>query len=611
MRKAVLVGLTVLTAGALVTACSGAEEAATRSLESFVTAWERGSVPGHEKEYQEVTSGLGDRTPELEPGEVEVDGDRATAPVRVGWTLAPDVRWEYETTVALAKDGDAWRVDWSPATVEPSLRDGERLTLDRGGDSRGPILDGAGEPITRERSVVTVGVQPSRVESAEKLATALGRALTPEGVDTGDLPDRIREADPDAFVPVVTLRKERYLQLKPVIYDLPGTVFREESRVLAPTRDFARALLGSVGPVTKEDMAAQPGRFAIGDQVGHGGLQEQYDDRLRGTPGVKVTVERPSGASRVLFQKEAESGAAVRTTLDREVQNAADAAVAAGEKNAAVVAVRVSDGAVLAVANSPGAHNLALTAKVPPGSTFKAVTALGLLESGAVTLDSPVQCPPTMTVGGRSFKNAWDGGIPDATFREAFAESCNTAFALLAPKLGAEGLAEAAGRLGIGKQWDLGATAYTGSVATGADPVEQAAAAFGQGRTTVSPIAIAAATAGIARGQWQQPSLVTEPAPTSPAAEGPKLDQAAVGALRTAMREVVTHGSGRELASVAGGPVHGKTGTAEYGTEQPPRSHSWFTGWQGDIAFATFVEDGGNDVAQALAVTKRFLDTLQ
>lgn len=610
---ALAVWLVPFVAAMLLTACSNdGEDEARKVLSSFLDSWQNGTIPGHEEEYRELTSGMKNRVPDLLLDELDVDGDRATAVVTVTWPLASEVSWEYETAVELVRADDTWRVDWSPAVVQPELRDGDRLVVRRGEDVRGSILDANGDPITKPRPVVVVGVQPSKVVSAQELADALGAVLEPDGVDTTGLPSRISEADPDAFVEVVTLRKERYLEVRPQIHDLPGTVFREETRVLAPTRSFARSLLGTVGPVTKEDLEAEPGKFEVGDQKGHGGLQERYDELLRGSPEIVVAIERAEG-DRELFRAEARPGAAVHTTLDPTVQNAADAAVADAEHNSAVVAIRISDGAVLAVANSPsaGAQNLAMNAQVPPGSTFKIVSGLSLLDRGAVGLDTPVSCPATTNVGGRVFKNAWDGGIENGTFRDAFAQSCNTAFALLAPKLGVDGLAKTAASLGIGVEWDLGAGVYTGSVASDADPVEQAAAAFGQGKTMVSPMAMAAATAGVARGQWQQPSLVTEPAPEAPAGDGPKLNEESVRALHTAMRAVVTDGSGRQLSSVRGDPVYGKTGTAEYGTETPPRSHSWFTGWRGDVAFAVFVEDGGNDVSLAIDVTERFLNGFQ
>jgi cell division protein FtsI/penicillin-binding protein 2 len=76
------------------------------------------------------------------------------------------------------------------------------------------------------------------------------------------------------------------------------------------------------------------------------------------------------------------------------------------------------------------------------------------------------------------------------------------------------------------------------------------------------------------------------------------------------MRAVVTDGTGGALAGIPGGDVFGKTGTAEYGTEDPPETHAWFTGYQGDIAFAVLVENGSFGGTVAAPVAARFLTAL-
>lgn len=296
----------------------------------------------------------------------------------------------------------------------------------------------------------------------------------------------------------MTLRDEAYRQIRSRIYDLPGTRFPAEKRDLAPTREFARALLGSIDEAQADDLAAHPDRYAKGDLVGHGGLQGRYDDRLRGTPGLAVLVQGPAGPDGTpepteVFRHEPQPGQPLKTTLDVATQNAADAALRAEKRRSALVAVRISDGAVLAAANGPGAagENLAFTAQVPPGSTFKVVSALGLLDGGAVGVDSVVDCPKTFTVDGRPFKNSDDFVLGKVPFRTDFARSCNTAFASLAPKLGPDGLAVTGRTLGLEGSWDLGTDAFTGKVSANGSPVEQAAAAIGQGTTVVSPLAMA------------------------------------------------------------------------------------------------------------------------
>jgi cell division protein FtsI/penicillin-binding protein 2 len=266
---------------------------------------------------------------------------------------------------------------------------------------------------------------------------------------------------------------------------------------------------------------------------------------------------------------------------------------------------------VLADTNGPdgAAVNTAFSGQVPPGSTFKIVSAYGLLQKKAVTADTVASCPKTREVGGRTFKNAGNEVLGNAPFHEDFAKSCNTAFVGLAPKLGADGLASASSALGLGGTWDLGIEAFSGKPSAGDSPTELAAASFGQGTTVVSPLAMASVVAAVARGKFQQPKVILDPPPANPAPDGPALDGTAVKALRTMMREVVTDGTGTALRSVPGDPVYGKTGTAEFDSASKD-THAWFVGYQGDIAFAVMVQKGGAGADAAIPIVAKFLAAL-
>ncbi|MGI5523511.1 penicillin-binding transpeptidase domain-containing protein [Micromonospora sp. CA-259024] len=627
----------LLTAGVLA-GCSG-DDGPQRTVDAFLAGWRSGDLqavglidptgtklPSTEvtREIKELSGELAATPPTLtRRGEPKVTADIATTTVQVEWTLPGQTRWAYDREVRLAQGkDDQWQVIWEPKVVHEQLTKGDRLGLRRDAGARAGVLDAAGQPLVAPRPVVRVGVQPNGVADIKKLVKdldaafkAIRPALVP-AVDLADLPERVAKADPGAFVEVVSLREEAYRQIKPRIYDLPGTKFISDKIDLAPTREFARALLGTVDPAQADDLTAHPDRYVVGDLVGHGGLQGRYDERLRGGPGLTVVVERPAEDGKLettgteLFHRAPQPGQALKTTLDVAVQNAADGALRGESRRSALVALRISDGAVLAAANGPGpaGENLAFNAQVPPGSTFKMVSTLGLLDRGVVTLDGPVDCKKTFTVDGRSFKNSDNFELGSVPFRTDFAKSCNTAFASLAPKLGGDGLAAAGRSLGLEGQWDLGTDAFTGKVSTGGSLAEQAAASFGQGTTLVSPLAMAGATAAVARGRFEQPKLLIDPAPTKPAPAGEQLKPESVVALRTMMREVVTTGTGSALKDVPG-EVYGKTGTAEY-DDNPAHTHAWFVGWRGDVAFAVFVEKGGASTASAVPIAERFLRAL-
>ena len=138
---------------------------------------------------------------------------------------------------------------------------------------------------------------------------------------------------------------------------------------------------------------------------------------------------------------------------------------------------------------------------------------------------------------------------------------------------------------------------------------EHAADMIGQGKVEASPFNVALASASVAAGRSVSPRLIIDPAKPEPVL-GEELPAGPIAALRGLMRGVVTNGTGSALAGVPGGEVSGKTGTAEFGTEVPPKSHAWFTGYQGDIAFAVLVEDGGFGGQVAAPLAAQFLTAL-
>ncbi|MGN6301572.1 MAG: penicillin-binding transpeptidase domain-containing protein [Angustibacter sp.] len=560
-----------------------------------------------QKAYTAATGTLATLPTSATVKSVTRQGDSARAVLAVTRTLGGDVKWSYELPLSLEHDS-AWRVPASQQLVHPDLKDGEKLRLRRTDTPRADILGGDGKALVSLGDVVDVGIQPSRIQGP--VAQTVAKIAGIVGVDAAPLAKRVQAADPKAFVDVITLRRSDYNAVRDKLRPIPGAVFRERQQSLAPTREFARALIGTVGPVTGDIVKQSKGRYVAGDVAGLSGLQRQYDEQLSGTPGVTVEAMPVDNSAepRTLFSKDAVPGKPLKLTLRRDVQEAADLALQGLSQPSALVAVDVRTGAVLAVANSPATGlNRAMVGKYPPGSTFKIVTTLALLEKGLKPSDT-VPCPPTATVSGRTFKNYESEKFGPVPFHVDFAKSCNTAFVGLSKRLGDDDLATAAKSLGIGAKWDLGTSAFSGSVPVNSSDVDKAAASFGQGRTEVSPLAMTVATASVARGGFLAPSLVLDG--TQAAAQPQALPGSAVQTLQSLMREVVTGGTGDALKSVPGGPVHAKTGTAEFGTDVPPKTRAWITGWQGDIAFTAFVEEGKSGGTVAGPVAARFLRAL-
>ncbi|MFH9061307.1 penicillin-binding transpeptidase domain-containing protein [Streptomyces coeruleorubidus] len=279
----------------------------------------------------------------------------------------------------------------------------------------------------------------------------------------------------------------------------------------------------------------------------------------------------------------------VRTTLDADWQAAAEKALAAHAdgKNAALVALRIDDGEILAVANSPSSgFNRALSGTYAPGSTWKVVTSSALLLKDAVAPDDVVDCPKYLTVGKR-FQNVELSEHPGATFHKDFTESCNTAFISLRDRLGDGELGDVARKyFGVGQEWHVGAPSYDGSVPVPKDETEKAASMIGQGRVQANPLIMASVTATAVSGTFRQPSLTEgneDTTSTTPLPEG------VVARLRAMLRATVTDGTARVLSDLPG-EIGAKTGTAEVSDDQD--NNGWLVAHRGNVAVACVVEEG-------------------
>ncbi len=653
-----VIGLAAIVMAGSLAACddgrSGAEGAA-KQLASSLAALDVGqlAVDGKDAaaandELKAVFEGL-DAKPSVESGEVKLDGGTATFPLKYSWNIG-SAKWEYSSQATLKKSGDKWAVQWNPTLLAPELSDGETLSVKTVPAQRGQILGAGDAPIVEDRPVFRVGIDKTKVpaEQADASARAMATLL---GLDVEEYAKQVAASGPQAFVEGLVLRAYTPEITEAKIEAIPGGSSILDSMALAPTRTFARALLGSVGQASAEQIEKSNGALRAGDTTGTGGLQQKYDNLLRGKDGVEVIAsakaktEGETPGTKVVFSTLPAAGTTLKTTLDLKLQQLAEETLAGVGPASAIVALRPSTGAVLAAASGPGSngYNTAMLGQYAPGSTFKMVDSLAMFRNGA-TPDTKVDCPPTVTVDGRTFKNA--EGYPESSLgsvalRDAFAHSCNTAFINARDTVSQDQLESAAQALGVAVEAPkLGADAFLGSVPGAAEGTEHAASMIGQGKVLFSPLSAAVMAASVANGAPVSPQLVLNadavPAtasggatasatptdsgsatpstdsstasalPASPASTKP-ITKAEAASLADMMRAVVTSGHAGFLASVPGAPVGAKTGTAEFGNDNPPKTHAWIVATHGDLAVAVFVEDGGLGATTSGPLLKSFL----
>ena len=295
---AVAVGIAVAVPLALRWQSNAERDAARRAVEQFARAWRTGalaSVPFDGATSKDAAGRIAAATAALTPGAADrptavdvlsvtdPDHARASGQLRVRWTLDGGRAWTYQTAAGLHKLGGHWAVVWAPTLVHPSLHAGQTLAVTRTAATRGRILGARGVVLAGLKDVVDVGIQPGATQDRAAAAQAVARIVD---VDAGLLTRAVEAAPASAFVEVITLRAEAYAPLAGRLKAVPGVVTRPGTLTLGRTAQFARALLGSVGPATKEIVSASGGRVRAGDIAGLTGLQRTYDARLAGTPGL-------------------------------------------------------------------------------------------------------------------------------------------------------------------------------------------------------------------------------------------------------------------------------------------------------------------------------------
>jgi cell division protein FtsI/penicillin-binding protein 2 len=356
--------------------------------------------------------------------------------------------------------------------------------------------------------------------------------------------------------PGESLRRHMVLPARAALLARDGSVLADGEATAAGQRSSplglaAEGVVGEVGPIPSSRRAALEAEGVPATAiVGVSGLERALDDRLRGRPGGDLLA-----GTRVLAHASARQAHAVRTSISPTVQR--EVALALGGQYGGVVALDPSSGQILGVAG------IALDALQPPGSTFKMITASGVLEAHVAQPSSVFPYATYTHLDGVKLENA-NGESCGGSLALAFATSCNSVFAPLAVKLGAAKLVATAERFGFNHDPGLpGAAESTIPPASHIQgELELGSSAIGQGQVQASALQMAIVAATIADG-GRRPSVSFEAdaQPRFTRAIGPSV----AVTMRRFMIGVVRSGTGT-AAAIPGIVVAGKTGTAELGT---------------------------------------------
>lgn len=470
----------------------------------------------------------------------------------------------------------------------------------------------------------------ARIEVLQKYQDRVNRAIGRQAV-----------LDPRAILRHIGQKRTLDFPLAENLTDLERARFVEQFPVNGPVRLYvdsvrfypygklAAHVLGFL--VNTEDISTESvpkchdniGISRYRGKTGATGLEKQLDAALRGVPGYRLWMVHPNGyLYNLLEEVKPIQGALVYTTLDLDLQQEVEAAMATVNRPGAAIVLDVESGEILALASSfcydPNEFsviiraayqkelierdpnilaNRALQGRYPPGSTFKLLTAIAALRSGKIRHDTTFDCGSYLRVSRRNWPEHDGASFGECDIARMIRVSSNVFCYHAALEIGWEPITAEAKRFGLDKRIPLELPEATGRYLVVPSPEykrdeigaggwvtgDTLNMSIGQGYLLTSPMHVACMTASIARRETRtSPTIIYDPERAGKrmnhGGEPIGLSGEGYATLLRGMEEAVEKGTGRR-ARVEGLRIAGKTGTAQWKNRGKDANLAWFTGF--------------------------------
>lgn len=331
---------------------------------------------------------------------------------------------------------------------------------------------------------------------------------------------------------------------------------------LGTTLAHVLGYVGEISPAQLEKGDFKDRGLRPGDIIGKGGLEQYYDEFLRGRPGYrKVIVDSRGRVQSEIQRVEPQSGQDLYTTIDLDLQEKAEEQLQkTPTKRGTIIAMDPNNGELLVMASAPSfdpnifiqgssqpegrkqiaaywqdetrpLYNRAIQGRYPPGSTWKIPESVGALQQGVITVaHSNVACGGGITIGNKFTRCMGSHGSPPLSY--AITKSCDGYYYRLALKMGIDGLTQMIENFGYDKlsgidlpnekisqtpkSWRAAIEKREGKWSD----IRTVYAGIGQDTVVVTPISMLRAVASIgAHGNMYVPHFLKEFKPISPIGE--------------------------------------------------------------------------------------------
>ncbi|MDD2189934.1 MAG: penicillin-binding protein 2 [Eubacteriales bacterium] len=421
-----------------------------------------------------------------------------------------------------------------------------------------------------------------------------------------------------------------------------SSIFSKEAAYILKRDYGAFVIKGSARYVTNQPAVHFIGYINEIDGTGISGIEKSFNDIL--SKKQKVVYASVDGKRMIIpglgiSSTVTNPDCGVYTTLDIKIQKKAEEILENSGKNGSIVVLDAENGELLAGASTPffdpekiedylDSDNEEFLNKVtqsvyPPGSIFKIVVAAAALEKGVVNADTKFLCKGSEDINGTIIKCSKEEGHGEINFRDAFAESCNSAFIQLGAMTGGEDILKMAEDFGLGENAFQSEIEEKPGLLPDRDDIQGAGIgnlSIGQGKLLITPAQATRVTSIIASGGIDYGLTlirgITEGGEIEPLGKKPNrrvITKETADLISNLMVDTVNHGTADNLTG-SGVSIAGKTGSAEAYYHGEMVVHGWFTGFfpadKPAYVITVFVESGGSGRASAVPLFQQMAEYL-
>ncbi|PJF22467.1 MAG: hypothetical protein CUN56_05860 [Phototrophicales bacterium] len=368
--------------------------------------------------------------------------------------------------IRLVLDGEAWRIAWSPGDIFRQMAEGGLLRLESFPPLRGNIYDRNGEILADMNGrMVKILVIENQIEDLDLCINTLAQVLE---IPAEEVQNRLNRNNPDWLAEIGLIEGNVFDVWESALVEICNAQFDAIRTRRYIYGDLLPHVIGTVGyPEADEIPQVEAAGFRQDSILGRSGIERGWDETLRGTPGMRLSIVRPNGEPlRLLGETPIQPSQSVYLTIDLDLQRfvtgvLSEAFVASegafGDGGAAVV-MNVNTGEILAMVSYPTYNanafipfpvmgqeqaqqiieqvindprrpqlNRAAQGRYPSGSIMKTITAIAALASGEYTMDETYF---STGVWNRDIPRVdWlAGGHGRLNLAGALTHSCNTCF---------------------------------------------------------------------------------------------------------------------------------------------------------------------------------------